>query len=331
VYVGARVQPGAYPEAPASALLVNDGTGKFTNQIAKLAPELERYGMITDAVWLDLNGDEKQDLVVVGEWLPVSIFVNENGKLINRTNKYFDKKYTGFWRTLEVADVNKDGKPDFIVGNIGDNTQFKVSDEEPAEMYYKDFDENGSIDPLFCFYIQGKKYPYVTRDELVKQLAPLRSQFTDYASYADASMTDVFPKTELNDAKILKINHTQTTLFLSNFNGKFTVQNLPAETQYAPVDAIQILDFDQDGNQDLLLCGNESHTKLRLGSLTANYGVLLCGDGTGVFDYIPQMESGFLRGDVRDVILIDKTLFFGINQGELGAYKLNITQSQTPQ
>ncbi len=324
VYVGARVQPGAYPQAPASALLVNDGTGKFTNQIAEIAPELEQYGMITDAIWLDVNGDKKQDLVVIGEWLPVSIFVNENGKLTNRTNEYFDKKYTGFWRTLEVADVNKDGKPDLIAGNIGNNTQFKVTNDEPAEMYYKDFDENGSIDPMFCFYIQGKKYPYVTRDELVKQLAPLRSQFTDYASYADVGMTDIFPKKTLNDAKILKINHTPTTLFLSNSNGKFTTQKLPIEAQYAPVNAIQVLDFDQDGNQDLLLCGNESQTKLRLGSLTANYGVLLRGDGVGAFDYVPQMESGFtLRGDVRDVILIDDVLFFGINNGKLTSYKLN--------
>ncbi len=323
VYVGARVQPGAYPQAPASALLVNDGTGKFTNKIAELAPELERYGMVTDAAWVDVNGDEKQDLVVVGEWLPVSVFVNEGGKLTNRTDEYFDKKYNGFWRTLEVADINKDGKPDLIAGNIGDNTQFKISDAAPAEMYYKDFDENGSIDPLFCFYIQGKKYPYLTRDELIKQLAPLRSQYTNYQSFATASMTDIFPKTTLNEAKILKINHTKTTLFLSNSNGKFTTQKLPIEAQYAPVNAIQILDFDQDGNQDLLLCGNESHAKLRLGSLTANYGFLLRGDGVGAFDYVPQIESGFaLRGDVRDVILIDDVLFFGINQGELVVYKL---------
>ncbi len=323
LFVGGRVVPGRYPEIPESYLLINDGKGRFTNQIQAIAPRLQKLGMITDAVWIDINPDGKKELVVVGEWLPVSVFSLENGKLEDHTNRYFDKPYRGWWNTLETADFNQDGKPDLMVGNMGTNTQFRVSDAAPAEMFYKDFDKNGAVDPLFCFYIQRKSYPYVTRDELLRQLGFLRSRFNTYASYADVALTDIFTKGELKDAGHWTANHMETTLFISQPDGKLGVKPLPIQAQYAPVNTITVLDCNADGNLDVLLCGNNSHAKLRLGKFDANSGVLLAGDGDGGFRYIGQAVSGFnLRGDVRSAVLLDKTLLFGINQGPVTAYRM---------
>jgi hypothetical protein len=279
--------------------------------------------MVTDALWLDMNGDKKNDLVVVGEWMPVSVFINTNGKLENRTKDYFDKQYSGWWNKLAIGDFNHDGKPDLIIGNMGLNSQCKVSDQEPAEMYYKDFDDNGAVDPILCFYIQGKSYPYLTRDELLDQISIMRTRFTDYKSYADATLNDIFTPEELKDVNHLKANYLQTAYFESGADGKFHERQLPIQAQFSPVYTITPLDYDGDGNEDLLLCGNSNHARLRFGKFDANYGVLLKGDGKGHFNYINQQQSGLqLWGDVRSVLdLKGEVLLFGINQKEIKAYK----------
>jgi hypothetical protein len=322
LFVGGRVIPGRYPETPASYLLINDGKGNFTNQIHTIAPQLEKLGMITDAVFLDMNGDKKEDLIVVGEWIPVSVFINTGTTLQNQTDKYFDKPYTGWWHTIAVGDFNNDKKSDLVIGNVGLNTQFKVSDKEPAELYFKDFDNNGTIDPIFCFYIQGKSYPYITRDELLDHLDMMRSRFINYNSYADATLTDILKQDELKDASHLTANHMETSLFLSSPNGRFTVGTLPLQTQYSPVTTITLLDFDKDGNQDVLLCGNNHHARLRLGRFDANYGMLLKGNGKGSFTYLNQLQSGFaIKGEVKSVVEINKTFLFGICEKPVIAYK----------
>jgi enediyne biosynthesis protein E4 len=322
LFVGGRVIPGRYPETPESFLLLNDGKGKFTDHTATMAPALKTIGMVTDAAWLDLNGDKKEDLVLVGEWMPVSVFINAGGKLDNKTKDYFAKEYSGWWNKLYTGDFNKDGKPDLVIGNTGLNTQCRASDKEPAEMFYKDFDNNGAIDPILCFYIQGKSYPYVTRDELLDQVSLMRARFVDYKSYADASLQEVFLEEELKDAKKLQANYLATAYFESGADGKFTEKQLPLQAQYSPVFAIASFDYDKDGNNDLLLCGNINKARLRFGKYDANYGVLLKNDGKGNFTYIGQQQSGLsLRGDVRSIITIDSTLLFGINQQPLKAYK----------
>ncbi|MDN5202198.1 VCBS repeat-containing protein [Fulvivirgaceae bacterium BMA10] len=323
LFIGGHVIPGRYPEIPDSYLLINDGNGRFRDLISSMAPELQNFGMINDAVWMDINQDEEKELIIVGEWTPVSVFAIENGKLINRTLTYFDKLYSGWWNKIEVADFNNDQKPDLIVGNVGTNTQFKVSDEEPAEMYFKDFDNNGAVDPLFCYYIQGSSYPYLTRDELLGQLVGLRSRFTSYKSYADATITDIFNEEELSNAGYLQANHMETSLFICGENGRFELKALPLEAQYAPVNAITVLDYNNDGNKDMLLCGNNSHTKLRLGRFDANYGMLLKGNGNGGFNYINQSISGLkLQGDVRSIIQLNDIFLFGLNQHPIVSYQL---------
>ena len=324
LFVGGRNIPGQYPEIPQSYLLINDGKGKFTDKITTLAPQLQKAGMITDAAWIDINNDKKPDLIVVGEWMPVSVFINTNGKFENKTNSYFDKEYSGWWNKLLVTDLNGDGKPDLVIGNEGLNTQCKVTPNEPAEMYYKDFDNNGSIDPVFCFYIQHKSYPYISRDELLDQMSSMRVRFPDYKSYADAGMKDIFTTEEMKDVKHLQANHLTTTYFETGVDGKFHEKVLPIQAQFAPVFSITAIDYDKDGKQDLLLCGNINHARLRFGKSDANFGVLLKGDGKGNFNYVNQQQSGFhIWGDVRCVVNINNTLLFGINQSEIKAYKLN--------
>ncbi len=323
LFVGGRVIPGRYPETPTSYLLINDGTGKFTDNIDSIAPELKEMGMITDAEWVDINNDQIKDLIVVGEWMPVSTFIMAQGTLNNETSSYFDKAYNGWWNTIEIADMNNDGQPDLIVGNMGTNTQFKVSDQEPAEMYFDDFDENGSVDPIFCYYIQGESYPYLTRDELLGQLANLHSRFNSYKSYANATISDIFSKEKLNDATKLIANHMKTTVFLSTDQSEYKVSSLPIEVQYSPIHSIAVSDYNKDGNTDVLLFGNHHDYKLRLGKFDANYGMLLTGDGTGGFKYINQPISGLdVRGAVKSAITINNMLLLGINQEEVKAYEL---------
>ena len=323
LFVGGRVIPGRYPETPQSYLLINDGKGHFTDQVSTLAPALQKIGMVTDAAWIDMNGDHINDLVVIGEWMPITVLINNNGKLENRTSEYFDKAYSGWWNKLLIHDFNKDGKPDLIVGNMGLNSQCKVSDEEPAEMFFKDFDDNGSVDPVLCFYIQGKSYPYVTRDELFDQISSMRPRFKDYKSYADVTMKEIFTENEMKNVNHLQANYLKTAFFESGVNGKLHEKPLPLEVQFSPVFTIMVLDFDHDGKEDLLLCGNINRARLRFGKYDANHGILLKGDGKGNFNYINQQQSGFnLRGDIRSVININNYLIFGINQGETKAYAI---------
>ena len=324
IFIGSRVIPGRYPEIPPSHLLINDGTGNFKDQISDLAPDLEYLGMITDSGWADINRDGVEDLVVVGEWMPVSIFINKDGKLTNQTTNYFKTIKRGWWNSLKIADLNKDGHSDLVVGNMGINTQFSVSEAEPAEMYYADFDQNGSIDPIFCYYIQGKSYPYLTRDELLGQLAGLRSRFTSYTAYAQATIDDILSEKELGSASKLVANHMETSLFLSTDQVKFETAVLPIHAQYSPVYDIAISDFNSDGEKDMILFGNNKYFKLRLGKFDANYGTLLLGDGKGNFQYIEQLNSGLnVRGEVRSSVLINDLLLLGINEEKVKAYKFS--------
>jgi len=313
IFVAGRVVPGRYPESPKSFILVNDGKGNFLDQTEKICPELSKPGMITDAAWVDLDLDKKNELVIVGEWMPVTVYQQNNGKLVNVTSKFFDKNYAGWWNTITIGDFNSDQRPDLIIGNMGLNTQFKASEKEPLEIYYKDFDNNGSIDPIFSFYIQGKRYPYITKEELTGQLPVMKKRFFTFKSYADITMEDLFQQSELKEANHLSANQMATTCFASNPSGKFTITALPSEVQYSPVYTIQQIDFNKDGKTDLIFAGNNSHTKIRLGKFDANYGMLLEGDGKGNFKYIKQNESGLnIWGDIRCCVQLNQQIYFGI-------------------
>ncbi len=322
LFIGGRVIPGRYPETPQSYLLINNGNGQFVDRTAELAPVLQRIGMVTDAAWVDLTGDKQPELVVIGEWMPVTVLTKTAGKFTDHTTDFFDKLYKGWWNKLLVGDFNGDSKPDLAIGNMGLNTQCQASDKAPAELIYKDFDDNGSVDPILCFSIQGNMYPYVFRDELLDQMSLMRGRFPDYKSYADQTMATIFTPEELQGAIRLEANYLKTAYFQGGAGGKFQEIPLPQEAQFAPVHTMTALDYDHDGYLDLLLAGNINQARLRFGKSDANYGLLLNGNGKGEFKAIPQNQSGFrLTGDVRSVLPVNQMLLFGINQQPVRAYR----------
>ncbi|MGZ3922589.1 MAG: VCBS repeat-containing protein [Flavisolibacter sp.] len=326
LFVGGRVVPGMYPQTPESYLLQNDGTGKFTNITASRAPNLRYVGMVTDAKWFDYNKDGKPDLFVVGEWMSPTIFGNSGTQLIPAAEDSVFNKNNGWWNTIEIADLDNDGDSDIVIGNWGLNSQLKCSVNEPLTMIYKDFDNNGSVDPFLCCYIQGKQFPYVSRDELLDEIYPMRKKFTSYKSYADASMSEIFTTDELKDAKTLTTTNLGTSYF-ENKKGRFYLHPLPVQAQYSPVYKVLVEDFNDDGFPDLLLLGNNEYPRLKLGKMDANFGTLLLNDGKGNFVYSANKDNGlFIAGDTKDALVLrvtgNKYLLVTINGADLNTYKL---------
>ena len=328
IFVGGRVIPGKYPVAPQSMLLINDGKGHFTDATQKICPALAHIGMVTDAVWLDLNGDKKPDLIIVGEWMPIKVFINQNGKLVDQSAKYIKFPSSGLWNKIYAADLNGDGKLDLVIGNIGLNTQFKSSAKQPLSICYKDFDKNGTIDPVLCYYIDGVNYPAPSRDDLMDQIPVLKKKFLDYAPYADATMDDVFTPEQMKGAITLKAETAETIYLENDGSNGFKLKKLPIEAQYSPVYSIVSVDANHDGKPDLVLTGNNAWTRVKFGRYKANHGVLLLNDGKGNFTYVPQYKSGFnLRDDIRSAETINtaagQQIIFGANDAPLKAYTLN--------
>jgi len=320
LFVGGRVIPGKYPVTPPSWLLINNGKGEFS------ASPLPVKGMVTDAQWADIDKDGRKDLLLCGEFMPVTLYLNKPDGFSDKTSEYFEQMPKGCWFSLTLADVNGDGQDDIIAGNLGLNTPFHVSEKEPAELYYADFDGNGSVDPFFNCYIQGVSYPFVSRDELNDQIYPMRRKFSSYRHYADATMKDIFPPDELAKAARMSITDLRSFCFV-NRDGKFSASPLPLEAQFSVITKTIADDFDHDGKTDLLLLGNHSDNRLKLGSIDASYGCLLKGDGSGNFTYVPPAASGFsLAGDVKSAgeltIKNEKHIMIGVNNAGIFLYKV---------
>jgi len=304
-FIGARSVPSQYPISPQSYLLLNDGKGKFTDATLRQAPQLQKVGMVTDALWIDLNNDKQQDLLVVGEWMPIKVFINSKGKLLDQSTNFIDQNIKGWWSRLAAADFDHDGDIDFIVGNRGLNSQIKPSMSEPCRMLFKDFDNNGSVDGLMSYYIQGKEYPALSRDEITDQLPVLRKKFNDYASYSNATISQFFSKEQFSNASKLEVTEARTMYAQNDGKGKFVLTPLPIQAQFAPVYAIQTIDANNDGILDVILCGNFEKTRVAIGKMDANYGQLFLGKGNGKFYYLPQTVSGFnIQGAVKDLLWI---------------------------
>ncbi|UBM60120.1 VCBS repeat-containing protein [Marinilongibacter aquaticus] len=323
IFVGGRTVPGKYPESPRSYLLIQDAQGNFQDKTLDIAPELGYLGMVTDAKWADLNADQQMELVLVGEFLPITVFEKNEEQWKIATDKFFSRNYSGWWNCLEIEDIDGDGILDILAGNMGLNTQFVATEKEPVDLFYGDFDGNGQTDPILTFYIQGQSYPYLTRDELFAQMPRYKAKFKSFEQFAQAKISDILSDEEMEKAKHLRADFMQTALFLGDKSGSFKKVPLPAEAQYAPVYALQLVDFDRDGDKDIFMAGNISRTKLRFGQFDANYGQLFENQGQGRFHYVEQSRSGFnIWGDVRDVISIGDDLFIGRSGAALLHYKL---------
>lgn len=321
LFVGGYVVPGRYPEPARSHVLLNDGRGHFEDRTADVGPDLEHVGMVTDAAWHDLDRDGAEELVVVGQWMPIRIFEPSEGRLRDVTNDLFDQPYSGLWNVVHVEDLNGDGIADLIAGNLGLNSQIKVAEDQPAELYYADFDSNRSVDPILSFYIQGTRYPYVTLDELRDRIPTVASRFSSYEAYADAETGDLLAAANVEEPQKLEATLLETSLFMGTETGRFERSGLPVAAQFSPVFTVTTLDYDRDGHMDVILGGNMNEARIRLGKYDASYGVLLRALPNASFEYVPQNESGLsVRGDVRSVLEIGDNLLFGINRSALRAY-----------
>lgn len=322
LFVGGRLVPGKYPQAPRSYFLKNDGRGNFSDATADIAPALERIGMVSSAVWTRLDEDELPDLVLVGEWMPITMWYSATGALREVAGS------SGWWNTLTVADMDRDGDMDFLLGNLGKNSQVKVSPEEPAHLYVCDFDKNGTDDPIMTYFLDGASYPMPSRDDLLKQLPYLKGKYTSYEDYANQTIGDVFDAAELAGASRLEAVQFSSIYLENTGQGQFSVHTLPIEAQVAPVYAIAIEDVNGDGHLDAVLAGNLSGTRVKFGRYDANHGVLLLGDGKGNFRAETQVASGFhLRGDVRDMAVLTQAdgrqlWLFARNNQPLESYTL---------
>jgi enediyne biosynthesis protein E4 len=324
LFVGGRIIPGRYPETPESYILMNDGKGNFSIQTQNIAAEIRSIGLVTDAAWLDLNDDKKNDLVIVGEWMSVKFFINENGKLIDRSSSYLTEDSRGWWNSITQADVDNDGDTDLLLGNFGLNNQMKPTKEQPVTLVYSDYDKNGSVDPLLCYFIGDKSYPYANRDELTDQVPMFKKRFTDYESYSEVTIDKILNPAELASSKTLTATRFETSYLVNNGNGTFTFGSLPLQSQFAPVFAIAVKDVNGDNKNDLIVAGNLEKTRVRTGKFSANNGFIFLGDGKGNFSYVPQNISGLnINGDVRHIIIDGKRVLFAVNNSRLRSYLIN--------
>jgi hypothetical protein len=302
LFVGGRVVPWKYGMDPQSALLRNDGHGRFMDVTASVAPELEHVGMVTDALWQDVDADGRVDLVVVGEWMPITLFRNAGGGRLTRATIPGLEQSHGWWNRIIAGDFTGDGRVDFIVGNLGLNTRLRATPTEPATMYVKDFDGNGFAEQIVACYNQGRSYPLALRDDLIKALPSLAARFPNYRDYARLTVSDVFSAKELDGALVRTAYTFATSLVQHNANGSFTLVPLPREAQVAPVYGILAEDVDGNGTTDLVLAGNFDGVKPEIGRMSASYGLVLRGDGHGGFTPLRTVQSGFLvPGQSRDI------------------------------
>ncbi len=302
LFVGGRVVPWRYGTDPVSTLLRNDGKGHFTDVTAKAAPELANIGMVTDAVWRDVDADGRVDLVVVGEWMPITVFRNTGGGKFKRVEVRGFEKSHGWWNRIVAGDFDGDGRVDFVVGNLGLNGRLHASAQEPAEMYVKDFDGNGSVEQMITLYNAGVSYPLTLRDDLLRTLPSLKPRFPGYKAYARQKITDIFPASDLADAGHKYAYTFATSMARNNGDGSFTLVALPNEAQLAPVYGIMATDADRDGRMDLLLAGNFDGFKPEIGRMSSSDGLFLRNEGKGAFSAVRARESGFrVPGQARDI------------------------------
>ena len=327
LFVGGRFKPGMFPEAPESFVLKNvsrQGHIQFVKDVSQTDTTLSHPGMVTDAVWFDINKDGWKDLVVVGQFMPITIFENHNGKLIDATSAYNLSETNGWWCRILAEDLDKDGDTDLVIGNMGTNTQLKATAKEPVTVTYADFYGNGVIDPILCYYNQGKSYPWYSKDEVAEQIPSLQKKFLHYTDYADAQLTDLFTREQLQRASTVAIKTTQSLYLRNEGNKKFTIQPLPLYAQASVLNGIVPYDFGNDGNMDLVLAGNFYPFRVQMGPCDAAIGLVLHNNGKGEFTPLTYAETGLcLSGDVRNLIKVKgRNNFFIVAAKNNGAIQI---------
>ena len=321
LFVGERVKIGDFGKKCSGYILENDGSGVFTDVTDDVAPDLKDLGLITDSEWVDIEGDGDLDLLVIGEFMGVVLFVNDQGQLSKTNDPVLHQN--GWWQSIHVVDIDSDGDYDIVAGNHGLNSRFKASKKQPIKLFVNDFDKNGTSEAILTMNAEdGKDYPYALRHNLVDQIKELRRKFPDFESFKTASMTEIFEEDQLGSSDIMEIDQLESTIFINQGNLKFESKSLPIEAQFSPVYAIASGDFDGDGDIDLVCGGNQYKVQPEMGIYDASYGIYLENDGKGQFTY--RSDSGFfVKGEIRDLIVTDNQLIVLRSQGEMLFFEFN--------
>jgi hypothetical protein len=303
VFIGSRSVPGVYGIDPKHLLLENDGKGNFTNIIDKKAFKVNTFGMVTDAVWEDVDNDSKKDLILVGDWTAPMIFKNTGRRLTEFKSNLVD--YHGFWNAVSCVDLNNDGKKDLILGNKGTNTSYKATNSNPMKLFTNDFDNNGTIEQITTRSIGGKDMPINLKQELARQIPSIKKKNLSYADYAKKSFQELFAQDIVDNSLQKTANIQESIIAINKGNGKFEIKILPKEVQYSSVNTICQMDVNKDGILDLILGGNQYAFKPQFSRLDGNYGSVLLGNNKGTFSWMSYNQSGFfVKGEVRQLKII---------------------------
>jgi hypothetical protein len=327
LFVGGRVIPGKYPMAPRSYLLQNNG-GKFTDVTDAVCPALKSIGMVTSAIWTDFNNDKRLDLIVVGEMMKISVFQNDGKGLKNITDQAGLERSTGFWNSIAAGDFDNDGDMDYVLGNIGQNTPFRLSPEHPLQLHFADFDKNGSVDPIFSMYEEGAYYPFASLDVLAQQMPVLKKKFLKYSAYAKAATGDILQTLDASQQQTLTCEQQSSSLLENLGKGRFSLKPLPRIAQIAPVKGILVEDLNLDGLLDILLVGNEYNTEVVSGRYDASRGCVLLNEGGLSFRAVGGENSGFsVAGNARAIVKLAlgkgrMLVLVGKNNGSLENYAI---------
>jgi hypothetical protein len=328
LFVGGRQKPGKYPLPASSHLLRNDSKGGnviFTDVTPTRAPLLNNIGMVTDAVFTDIDGDGKSDLVIVGEWMTVRVFKNANDKFEEITETAGLSEETGWWNCVAAADFDHDGDIDLIAGNLGLNSKYKASKKYPFEIYSKDFDNNGSLDIVLAYFNNDTLYPLRGLESSYNQLTFIKKKFPTYRAFGKATLSDVYGTDNLQNALNYKASNFATCYFENMGNGTFKTRPLCNMAQISSVNSIVVEDVNNDGHPDLVLAGNLYGSEAETPRNDASFGLFLKGDGKGDFEPVPAMQSGlFIRGETREIHLI--TLGRNRNRGIIAAKNNELMQ-----
>jgi hypothetical protein len=304
LFVGGRVVSGTYPIAPQSFILKNTG-GKFTDVTEQYCPALKNVGMVTDALWSDFDKDEKIDLVLVGEWMPVTFLKNTGKAFVPVTQESGISNHIGWWNSLVAGDFDNDGDMDYAAGNLGLNSNYKATPTQPMTILAKDLDQNGSLDAMIFCYMKAEDssmqpFPMHTKDDLASQVISMRKKFPTYQSYGRATMDNLWNNKTREDALMLQATDMQTSYIENKGNGQFIIQPMPFVAQAAPVYGMISEDADEDGNLDILMTGNDYGMEPYSGRHDAFNGLVLKGDGKGNFAPLVLSKSGlFVKGDAK--------------------------------
>lgn len=323
LFIGGRVMPGNYPLTPRSYLLQN-ADGKFSDITESVCPDLSSVGMVTSAVWGDIDSDKMPDLIVAGEWMPVRFFKNRKTKLEEITAATSLKKMNGFWRSLCIVDIDLDGDLDILAGNLGMNNKFKIAEKDPAKLLAYDIDGNGSVDPLLGYFISDARYtkslyPAASRDQLMEQVPSLKKQFLYYKDYSHATLNDIVKNIQAEKRIELSCEETRSGIFENDGKGHLIFKAFPIEAQFAPINAIVCNDVNNDGIIDIIVAGNEFQAAVSEGKYDASFGLLLLGSKQKIFKAVPFSKSGlFIEGDIKGIKIIstvknEKLLVAGVN------------------